>query len=299
MAEQRTAEKPARKPRKIRRKELVENIRQHKGLFILYTILRALVILVLVVQLLNRNYENVFLCVLTLILFILPSAVEIRMEIDIPAGMQAIILLFIFAAEILGEINKYYLIFPQWDTMLHTLNGFLAAVIGFALIDLLNRSERFSFKLSPLFVVLVAFCFSMTIGVMWEFFEHFMDMGFGLDMQKDTVIHEISSVMLNPTGANRPETIRNITSTVVNGQDLGLNGYLDIGLIDTMEDLFVNFIGAVSFSVIGYGYLKYRGRKNRIVKELIPTWKGEEALPMPEEKTQEEEKTYENQQGNL
>ena len=274
-----TEKKTVRKPRKIRHRELVEHIRQHKGLFVLYMVLRALVILVLIAQLLDRNYENVFLCALTLMLFTIPSVVDI----DIPVGMQAIIMLFIFAAEILGEINKYYLIFPYWDTMLHTLNGFLAAAIGLALIDLLNRSQRFSFELSPVFVVLVAFCFSMTIGVLWEFFEHFMDLSFGLDMQKDTVIHEISSVMLNPAGANRPETIRNITSTVVNGQELGLGGYLDIGLFDTMADLFVNFIGAVTFSVIGFGYLKYRGRRNRIVKELIPTWKGEEELPLPDQ----------------
>ncbi len=278
-----TEKKTVRKPRKIRHRELVEHIRQHKGLFVLYMVLRALVILVLIAQLLDRNYENVFLCALTLMLFTIPSVVEIRMDIDIPVGMQAIIMLFIFAAEILGEINKYYLIFPYWDTMLHTLNGFLAAAIGLALIDLLNRSQRFSFELSPVFVVLVAFCFSMTIGVLWEFFEHFMDLSFGLDMQKDTVIHEISSVMLNPAGANRPETIRNITSTVVNGQELGLGGYLDIGLFDTMADLFVKFIGAVTFSVIGFGYLKYRGRRNRIVKELIPTWKGEEELPLPDQ----------------
>ena len=200
-----TEKKTVRKPRKIRHRELVEHIRQHKGLFVLYMVLRALVILVLIAQLLDRNYENVFLCALTLMLFTIPSVVEIRMDIDIPVGMQAIIMLFIFAAEILGEINKYYLIFPYWDTMLHTLNGFLAAAIGLALIDLLNRSQRFSFELSPVFVVLVAFCFSMTIGVLWEFFEHFMDLSFGLDMQKDTVIHEISSVMLNPAGANRPE----------------------------------------------------------------------------------------------
>ena len=278
-----TEKKTVRKPRKIRHRELVEHIRQHKGLFVLYMVLRALVILVLIAQLLDRNYENVFLCALTLMLFTIPSVVEIRMDIDIPVGMQAIIMLFIFAAEILGEINKYYLIFPYWDTMLHTLNGFLAAAIGLALIDLLNRSQRFSFELSPVFVVLVAFCFSMTIGVLWEFFEHFMDLSFGLDMQKDTVIHEISSVMLNPAGANRPETIRNITSTVVNGQELGQGAYLDIGLFDSMADLFVNFIGAVTFSVIGFGYLKYRGRRNRIVKELIPTWKGEEELPLPDQ----------------
>ena len=80
-------------------------------------------------------------------------------------------LLFIFSAEILGEISSFYVLFPFWDTTLHTLNGFLAAAIGFSLVDLLNRSDRVKFDLSPLFLSITAFCFSMTIGVLWEFFE--------------------------------------------------------------------------------------------------------------------------------
>ena len=127
----------------------------------------------------------------------------------------------------------------------------------------------------------------MTIGVVWEFFEYFMDMNFGLDMQKDTVVHAISSVMLNPTGANRPEAIRGITSVVVNGQELGLGGYLDIGLIDTMNDLLVNFVGAFTFSVIGYFSLKHKGKKNRLVENLVPTWKDEENVPENDGKAQE------------
>lgn len=279
--------KQEKKPRKIRRKELIEHIRQNKRMFLLYTILRTLIILVMIVQFLNRNYENVFLCALTLMLFLIPSFVELRMSIDIPDVLEGIIYIFIFAAEILGEINKYYLIIPQWDTMLHTLNGFLAAAIGFSLVNLLNKSGRFTFQLSPLFLAIVAFCFSMTIGVVWEFFEYFMDMSFGLDMQKDTVIHTISSVMLNPDGANRAERIRDITSVAVNGRELGLGGYLDIGLIDTMADLFVNFIGATVFSALGYVYLKYKGKKNRIVEELMPTWAGEEAKKEEEKKKEE------------
>ena len=108
------------------------------------------------------------------------------------------------------------------------------------------------FTLSPVFIAVVAFCFSMTIGVVWEFFEFAMDRFFLLDMQKDTVVHTISSVMLDPDGGNVPYMIRGITDTAVNGQKLGLGGYLDIGLIDTMKDLLVNFIGAAVFSFIGY-----------------------------------------------
>ena len=175
---------------------------------------------------------------------------------------------FIFSAEILGEINAFYVKIPVWDTILHTTNGFLMAAIGFALIDLFNRSDRFSIKMSPYFVAFFAFCFSMTVGVLWEFFEFSMDWLFGLDMQKDWILPSISSVKLNPTGANVPVHV-DIQSVVINGEKWNLGGYLDIGIVDTMKDLMVNFIGAVVFSIIGILYLKHRG-KGKLAASLIP-----------------------------
>lgn len=264
---------------------------QRKGVVTtVYLVLRLLVILVMVAQFFNRNFENVFLCILTLVLLLLPTVLERRLQIDLPNTLEIIIMLFIFAAEILGEIQAYYTAFPYWDTMLHTLNGFLCAAIGFALVDILNRSERFSISLSPLFLALVAFCFSMTIGVLWEFFECTMDHFFLLDMQKDTVVHSISSVILDPLGGNHPTAIRDITDVIVVTADgaqhaLGLGGYLDIGILDTMKDLFVNFIGAVVFSVIGYFYVKSRG-KGQFARRFIP-----QVLPAEEE--QEEVKSVE------
>ena len=247
-------------------------LREHKSSFLVYVTLRLLVIAVMVLQLLNRNYENVFLCVLTLFLLIIPSFVQVTFRVELPSTLEIIILIFIFAAEILGEISEFYLVFPFWDTVLHTMNGFLAAAIGLSLVDLLNRSKRMVFHLSPLFAAIVAFCFSMTIGVMWEFFEFGMDMLLNLDMQKDTVIHTISSVTLDPQGKNIPYVIRGITETAVNGAELGLGGYLDIGLIDTMEDLFVNFAGALTFSVIGYFYVRSQGKKS-MAERFIPRLK--------------------------
>lgn len=144
-------------------------LREHKSSFMVYLILRILVIVMLVLQVLNQNYENVFLCILTLLLLIVPSFVQVTFKIELPTTLEIIVLFFIFAAEILGEINEFYLLFPFWDTVLHTLNGFLAAAIGFSLVDLLNRSERTVFNLSPVFTAIVAFCFSMTIGVVWSF----------------------------------------------------------------------------------------------------------------------------------
>lgn len=238
-----------------------------------YIILRFLVLGMMVAQFFNRNFENVFLCVLTLILFLLPTILEKQLQIDLPNALEIIILLFIFAAEILGEISSYYTIFAYWDTMLHTLNGFLCAAIGFSLVDLCNRHKRISLSLSPIYMAIVAFCFSMTIGVLWEFFECAMDVFFFLDMQKDTVVNSISSVMLDPTGSQIPVAIHNITDVIVvaDGQEipLGLGGYLDIGILDTMMDLFVNFVGAIVFSIVGYFYVKNRG-SGRFAKSLIP-----------------------------
>ena len=188
---------------------------QNKTTLTVYLVLRALVIFVLVRAALRRDFESVFMCSLTLVLMILPSFFSRKLNVELPTTLEVIILLFIFAAEILGELNSFYIRVPHWDTMLHTINGFLCAAIGFALVDLLNESEHFSFKLSPVYLAIVAFCFSMTVGA------------------------------------------------------LGLGGYLDIGLIDTMKDLMVNFLGAVVFSIIGYFYVKEKG-KGDFAAQFIP-----------------------------
>lgn len=231
-------------------------------------VLIALVVLSVVRQFFLGSYHNMFLGILTLILFMIPELIEKKVGVVIPTGLKSIILIFIFAAEILGEINAFYIKIPIWDTLLHTTNGFLMAAIGFALIDLFNRSERFSLKMSPYFVAFTAFCFSMTVGVVWEFFEFGMDWFFHTDMQKDWILPAISSVKLDPAGANNPIRVT-VESVVINGEEWNLGGYLDIGIVDTMKDLIVNFIGAVVFSVIGIVYLKQRG-KGKLASALIP-----------------------------
>ena len=173
-----------------KREESIQNSIKNAVTYPLLMIAMMLaVILVLIAQIFNRNFENVFLCVLTLFLFGVPNMVQHRLDIELPNTLEIIILLFIYAAEILGEINAYYVTFPYWDTVLHTLNGFLCAAVGFSLLDILNREEKIGFSLSPLYLAIVAFCFSMTVGVIWEFFECTMDQLFLLDMQKDTVVN--------------------------------------------------------------------------------------------------------------
>ena len=173
--------------------------------------------------------------------------------------------------------------------MLHTINGFLAAAVGFSLVMLLNDNERLTFSLSPFFLALTAFCFSMTIGVLWEFFEFSMDYFLHFDMQKDTVIRNLYTVSLDESLSNKVIAIEGIHDVSVNGQSLGLGGYLDIGIIDTMKDLFVNFIGAVVFSTTGYFYAKNKGRKKSAAQSFVPSKKAEDAdflKQIQEEKTE-------------
>lgn len=274
-------EKEARKrirqwKKKSFQKAMTKELREHRSSFIVFYTLRLLVIVVLVRQLILGSYESAFFCVLTFLLLYVPSWLQVRLRIELPPPLEITILFFIFAAEILGEVNAFYVVIPGWDTMLHTINGFLAAAVGFSMVMLLNDDERLTFDLSPFFLALTAFCFSMTIGVLWEFFEFGMDFFFHTDMQKDTVIHAIYTVALDTTRSNRVVAVRGIQDVMVNGESLGLAGYLDIGLIDTMKDLFVNFIGAVVFSITGFFYAKSKGRKKTAAQSFVPSKKTEE-----------------------
>ena len=251
-----------------------------------YILLRVAVVLMMIAQFFNGNYENVFLCVLTLVLFLMPALIERGFSIDLPDTLEIIILFFIFAAEILGEIQAYYVKIPFWDTILHTTNGFLCAAIGFSLVDLLNRKKKISVHLSPFFMAVTAFCFSMTVGVLWEFAEYTMDQLFLMDSQKDTIIHAFSTVDLDTTRTNTAVAVKDIVDVIIvhgdgTQQALGLGGYLDVGLHDTMEDLFVNFIGAVVFSTVGYFFVKSRG-KGRFARRFIPR-----VMPQEGEDTEE------------
>ena len=243
----------------------------------IYLVLRALVILTLVRQIFMGNFNNVFLCGLTLLLFVIPAIIEKKLNLALPDTLQILILLFIYSAEILGEINEFYIVIPYWDTILHTLNGFLCAAVGFSTIDILNQKEFFHATMSPLFVALVAFCFSMTIGVMWEFFEFGADKFLKYDMQKDVIVDTISTVKLDPDGKNKAVIIKDIEKTIIQSKDSDGNiketvvdgGYLDIGIDDTMQDLIVNFIGAVVFSILGLLYIQNRD-KYKFAENFIP-----------------------------
>ena len=240
----------------------------------IYITLRVLTVACAVAMLFQKEYSNFLLCLFTLILFTLPDIVQQSFAVRFPTTLEVIIYCFIFAAEVLGEINNFYGLIPGWDTMLHTLNGFLCAAIGFALVDLLNRNSK-NMNLSPLYLAITAFCFSMTVGVVWEFIEFLGDQFFTVDMQKDTIVSAFNSILINPTKENIPVVFDHIKETIIYYGDNETftipNGYLDIGIIDTMKDLMVNFIGALVFSTFGYFYVKARDTgAESFVEQFIP-----------------------------
>lgn len=239
----------------------------------IYLILRFLVVICMILQVIRGDLNNALLCLLSLVLLFAPLFIQNKYEITLPDSLEISIYLFIFSAEILGEINNFYGIIPHWDTCLHTINGFLATAVGFSLVDLLNKNSK-DINLSPFYLCLVAFCFSMTIGILWEFFEYGGDKLVKFDMQKDTLITNISSVYMNPDNENKPVVVDNIGKTEIFDKDGKLlyvidGGYLDIGLNDTMQDLFVNFIGALVFSFFAYIGLK-NNKRSSVVKNFVP-----------------------------
>ena len=257
---------------------------------IVYIILRVLVIGILIHGIVIARWDQVFYCAIALVEFMIPSFVEKKLKIELPSGLEIVVLLFIFAGEILGEIGEFYNRIHFWDLILHTINGFLMAAIGVALIDVLNKHPKINLSLSPFFVAFVAFCFSMTIGVLWEFTEYSSDKLFGSDMQKDSIVQTVKSEELDPN-RETPLVIGNITQTTIEGTVKGspaevtVDGYLDIGLNDTMGDLFVNFLGAIVFSFIAALYIKDpKEGGGQVAEAFIPHMLTEEELSELESK---------------
>ena len=264
---------------------LINQIRQDKKTFWFYLALQCAIVTVALRNIFTARWENVFTCLLAELLLFIPPLVEHSFKLKLPATLEILAYIFVFCAEILGEIGNFYQRFAFWDVMLHTVNGFMFAAFGFCLVDIFNKNKKFRFELSPFFLAMTAFCFSMTIGVLWEFFEYLADTVLHTDMQKDAIRTALHSVSLPNDLGQKVTHINGINKTLIyteSGQVIELNGYLDLGITDTIKDLFVNFIGATVFSVIGFFYVKHRG-KGPIAGQFIPVYRDANGNGIPDE----------------
>ncbi|HWR23140.1 MAG TPA: hypothetical protein VN366_06615 [Feifaniaceae bacterium] len=164
-------------------------------------------------------------CVLGLIVMFMPSFLQRRFSIIFPDRIYVMYLVFLYCSIYLGEVRNFYYLIPFWDSILHGFSGVMLGALGFTIVNLLNREERLTVNLSPLFVSMFALCFAVTLGVLWEIYEFTFDGILGLNMQKFAL----------------------------------QGGALFVGrdaLIDTMKDLIIDFAGALVMSVIGYFSIK-------------------------------------------
>ena len=111
-----------------------------------------------------------------------------------------------------GRIYKLYYLIAHWDKLLHFSGGVVFAV-----------------------------------SALWEFYEYGMDRWFGTDMQRDTLVTALHSYNLGDA-VGVIGSIDQIDSVIVNGVEL--EGYIDIGLIDTMGDMMIETAGAVVYAAV-------------------------------------------------
>ncbi len=175
-------------------------------------------------------------CILGIVALILPSVISKKYKVQIPTNMYLLYVIFLYAAIFLGEVRNFYYQVPYWDTVLHTFSGAMIGALGFSFISLLNNEENIHLQLTPFFVAFFAFCFALTLGVVWEVYEYTFDGVLGLNMQKFALED----------------------GTQLVGR---------LALQDTMKDLIVDAIGSFVMSVIGYISLKYK--KGWVEKLLI------------------------------
>lgn len=175
-------------------------------------------------------------CLLGIVALFIPSIISKKWKISIPSTMYMIYIIFLYAAIFLGEVRDFYYRIPHWDTILHTFSGAALGALGFSVVSLLNKQEKLNVNLSPFFVALFSFCFAITMGVIWEIYEFSFDGLLHLNMQKFAL-------------------------------ENGFNLVGRAALCDTMKDLIVDSIGALTTSILGYISLKYK--KGWIDKLLI------------------------------
>ena len=193
--------------------------KRSKSNMIISNLVRIALIILYVRGWIVSDHSQDFLIILTFAMTYYPSILEKRFGVYLPNGLQIVITLFIFAAQVLGELNGFYTSVPWWDLMLHTISGTVLGMIGFLFVYLLNEKGDANVNLSPAFVIIFAFCFALTIGVFWEFFEYGSDRLLGYNMQRFRLP----------------------------GED---------GLVDTMNDLIVDAVGAGIACIVGWLYIK-------------------------------------------
>lgn len=190
---------------------------EDEGLYRTLTLLiQAALALGLVLFVVRRDWENVFLTATVVVLTLVPGFVWRRFRVNVPPEFQLIAAAFVFLSLFLGSATDFYYRFWWWDVVLHTGSGFLLGIVGIIVLFLLNKTDRLPRDMRPAFLCFFAVTFAVTCGVLWEIFEFVCDRLMpGVNMQSE-----------------------------------------ETGVSDTMHDLIVDTIGAVIVALMGWAYFR-------------------------------------------
>jgi len=201
---------------------------EERNFYLTLTVLTQIVPTVaLVFFVLRRDWEDTFLTVLVIALTLLPAFVGRHYRVVIPPEFQFISALFVVLTLFLGSAADFYYKFWWWDIVLHTGSGILLGIVGFLAVFLLNRTDRIPRGITPFFLCVFAVTFAVTLGVLWEIVEFIVD------------------CVAPATNMQSRET----------------------GVVDTMQDLIVDTLGAIVVAASGWAHIR-TGRYS-IIRELL------------------------------
>lgn len=203
-------------------------------------LMRVVVIFYLIIGIIKWNTTTLVAALLSLVLMTITSYLKKKLNLD--KKLELLIYIFIITTEVLGQIYHFYTRVPIFDIIIHTYSSFVISYIALIIIK--------KHKLPKIITILFIFSFAMMCESIWEIFEFGTDHLLKTDMQKDTIINEITSCYLSED-KDTPTTMV-VDNVVVNNISFTdkYNGYLDIGLYDTISDMSCALVGALIFIII-------------------------------------------------
>jgi len=184
----------------------------------------------------TMRWTVAFVSLSTLALSLTPPLLASRLHIRLPRWIIAAVALFVFATLFLGEVLDFYERLWWWDIALHGLSALGFGFTGFLFVFILFEGDRYA---APAWALgLLAFCFAVTIGVIWEVFEFSMDQAFGMNMQKSGLMDTMGDLVVDVIGAG----IAGITGALyLRGQALGSVAALFDEFVRLNRRFFKNF----------------------------------------------------------
>jgi len=167
----------------------------------IFVLMRLSVLIAGILAVIDKSWASLGLSMLILLVMFIPSIVERRFKLDIPSEFEIVLVVFIYAALFLGELQQFYFRFWWWDKMLHSFSGLILGNIGFLIVSYLNSNSKMNIQLSPVFVAVFSFCFAVAMGAIWEIYEFTMDKLFGFIMQRGSLDDTMTDIILDTLGA--------------------------------------------------------------------------------------------------